>query len=103
MKKATATFKKQSTAHRYSRTPSVDIKIKKRVCGIIYAPKWGTEDDHWSISFMVKKTEPEDNPNCDWKWITMNVKFKDESGARDYVKNIIQAISEEYELHFFKG
>jgi hypothetical protein len=79
---------------------SVDIKIDKKLVGTIDAPNWQSEDSTWGISFMVMKTEPDDNPNSDWKNIRLRAKFASENDAREFIKNNIDRIAEKYTLHY---
>jgi hypothetical protein len=79
---------------------SVDIKIDKKLVGTIYAPNWQSEDPTWGISFMVMKTEPDDNPNSDWKSIRLRAKFASENDAREFIKSNIDRIAEKYTLHY---
>jgi len=80
---------------------SVDIKIKKKRFGIINAPNWQTEGNVWKIMIAIKKPEPDDNPNCDWKWITFKKDFEDETQARTYIQESIVGIMKKFELHYF--
>jgi hypothetical protein len=79
---------------------SVDIKINKKKIGTIYAPNWQTEDNKWSVAFMVMK-EPEDsNPNNKWKWIYMKARFENEETAREFVTKIVDKVAEKYTFHY---
>ena len=79
--------------------PSVDIKINKKVIGYLSAPTWQTKDNKWGINFSVVKPEPDENPNCKWKWIAVKTRFETENEAREFVKENIEAISKRYTLY----
>jgi hypothetical protein len=104
MEKLKVTFKKYPketglAAIGYS-NQSADIKIKKRVIGTIFAPNWQTPDNKWSVGFMVMKTEPDDNPNCDWRNIRLKAKFDTYENAKQFVVDNIEKISQKYEFNY---
>ena len=68
----------------------VDIKINGKVCGSINPPNAFTKDE-WKVGFKVNKKQPDDNPNCNWKWI-FSIGFKDENEAREKTKDVYAAI-----------
>jgi len=78
--------------------PATYIKIDNKIIGWISPPTWQTKDV-WKIIFSVKKSEPDDNPNCDWKNITLLPEFTSEPGARDFIKQNIEKITEKYVFH----
>ena len=80
---------------------SVNIKVDKKVVGIIHAPNWQTVDHKWSLSFSVIKDTPDDNPNCDWKWIFLKARFDTEEDARSFVIRNIDKLAEKYKFHYF--
>lgn len=69
----------------------VDIKVDKKVCGVIGAPSW--QNNTWRVRIMVvKKDIMEDgNENCDWRWISCG-SFVTETAAREAVPRAIEAI-----------
>lgn len=78
--------------------PNTDIKHNKRLVGVIDAPNWSSTDDQWRIRLMKKKTEPDDNPNSDWKWIRLKKTFDSEPEAREFLnQNVDQLLS--WNLH----
>lgn len=79
---------------------SVNIKVDKKVVGVIHAPNWQTKDNLWGVSFSVIKATPDDNPNCDWKWIHLKARFANEEDAREFVKNNIGDVVERYTFHY---
>jgi hypothetical protein len=88
------TFKKESRAtglagvgHPY---PNILIKVDGKVVGYISSPWWQSKDDLWHIHFSVLKTSPEDNPNCDWKWIHIKHATETEPEARQHVLENIE-------------
>ena len=98
------TFKKTPTPTGLSRVGhvlSTEIKISKKECGIIYGPKLSQNKLHWTIAIAVKKTQPDDNPNCDWHWITLDPKFDLEEQARTWIKQAMQGLALKHTLHFF--
>jgi hypothetical protein len=76
--------------------PSVNIKIDGDVVGIIEAPNWLSKDYVWTVRFMVIKTKPDNNPNCDWKWIKLKKTFEKEEDAREFVLKNITAVASKY-------
>lgn len=103
-KKISLTFKKGETPTGLSSVgnsrPNTDIKVNKKKVGMIYSPSWRSEDWVWSVGFMVKKIIPDDNPNCDWKWIWLKKKFDTEPEAREYIKTIIEDVMMKYQFHY---
>ena len=97
-------FKKQPKARGLSGVgypyPQVDIKIDKKIMGIIYPPTWQTLDKKWTVAFRVLKEETEGNPNCVWKTIVVNRKFDTEDECRKFVVENIEAFSKKYVFYF---
>ena len=81
---------------------SVDIKVNKKEVGIISAPNWQTKDNNWRVRLTVKKQESDDNPNRDWKWVSVKKTFENEESARQWVKDNLKTLSMKYELHYFE-
>ena len=79
-----------------------DIKLDGKVFGEINPPNWRTSHNFYTVSIMIKKTEPDDNPNCDWKWVFFKRRFVSDSEAREWVKSNITKITEKYTLHFYE-
>lgn len=97
-KKLSITFKNheketglRAVAHPYT---DVDIKLNKQIIGLITSPKHFSS--YWKVMFSVLKTEIDDNPNCNWKWITMKVNFATKDLAKEFVKLNIDQISNKY-------
>lgn len=101
---ATVTFKKQTALSGLAAVGNpysdVDCKLRKKVFGAIGAPNWQTKDNCWTIRIVIEKPEPDDNPNCSWKWIRFAKRFVDEAEARVWLLQNIDAIQEKYTLHF---
>lgn len=98
------TFKKQprltgrmGVGHPYQ---IVDCKIKKQTFGVLDAPTWQTKDHKWAVRIMIIKPEPDDNPNCNWKWITFRERHDNEESARAWIQENIDAIRQKYTLRF---
>lgn len=77
----------------------VDIKVNKKICGQIRPPSW-IRGKFWNIALMVMKREPDDNPNCDWRWIFVKKSFDTEESARLFIKENIKSIMKTYTLRF---
>lgn len=80
----------------------VDIKIKKKRCGAIYAPTY--KKDTWDVAFMLNKTDTftDDNPNCPWKH-TKQFKFATEQEAREGACKLVEKlITSGYTFHFIE-
>ena len=80
--------------------PSVDIKLNGKVIGLIAAPNWASRDNLYHLQFMVIKPEPDDNPNCEWKWVYMKAAFALEEEARAAVPQVIKYLQFRHTLHF---
>ena len=98
------TFKKQpketglgAVGHPYQ---DIDCKIKKRKFGYISAPTWRTKDHKWVVRVMVMKTEPDDNPNCAWRWVEFANRFDDDEKAKAWLQENIDEIQQKYTLRF---
>lgn len=74
---------------------SVDIKIDKKVVGVISAPNWSTTDQKWRIRLTVD----DQTKHCGWKWIVLNIQFDDETQAREWLQNHITTIAIKFTLH----
>jgi hypothetical protein len=96
------TFKKhpkeKGLAHVAYPYQNVDIKLDKKRIGELCAPSW--QDTNWRIMLSVMKTETDDNPNCNWKNITLKAKFSDEETARIWVKDNIDTLSKVYTFNY---
>ena len=86
----------------YSET-TTDIKLNKKVMGMILPPNQYRK--YWRIQIATKKKKPDDNPNCDWKWRDITATFEKEEVAREWVKHNLAHIIEYYdvELHFLEN
>jgi hypothetical protein len=96
MKKLRFTFKTThpTGSYRSFYDPYHTIKFKKQTVGTI---------DHKTnkISLMVVKTDTitDNNPNCEWKSITLAVKPKSLQEAKDFLNENVDRILERYTLH----
>jgi len=65
--------------------------------------KVGQIDDEppFSIRLMVIKKDilEDNNPNCKWRWITLNKKSNSLIEAKEFLNNNIIQILEKFELH----
>jgi hypothetical protein len=77
--------------------PGTTIKIDGKEVGYIAPPTWQTRDI-WTIRFMVKD-ELQENPNCDWKWVTFKTEFATEPEAREFIRQNLNRILDRYILH----
>ena len=68
------------------------IKLKKKRCGII------TDEEPYRIKLQLMGND--ENPNCNWRWATLKVKFESVQEAKDFLNKHIEAILKKYELHF---
>lgn len=80
--------------------PNTDIKLNGKRFGYLCAPTWQTKDGKWGVYFMAYKTEPDDNPNCDWRWLSAKDRFDSESDARQWMKDRIATIMQQHQLRF---
>ena len=87
-----------SVGHLY---PETFIKVDGKRIGEIIPPSWNTTNT-WKILIAVKKTKPDDNPNCDWKWANIGKQFDTESEAREWLKTMIKSIDDVHTFHFFE-
>jgi hypothetical protein len=76
----------------------VDIKLNKKIIGRISPPHWNKEG--WSILLSVKEEESNNASNCNWKNIFFKKRFNTEEDARQWVKDNLKSISEDYEFHY---
>lgn len=77
--------------------PQVSIKVNGKEVGNIFPKTWNTE--YWRVGFTVKKLEPDDNPNCDWKWIWLKQKGNSEEEAREIAIKAIPILLQKYTFH----
>jgi hypothetical protein len=97
------TFKKGEKSTGLARVaepyPVTHIKLNKKKIGQIRPPN--SNNNEWAVSISVKKSEPDDNPNCDWKWLKLKVSFAQEKIAREWVKHNLEDIIKynDLELH----
>lgn len=80
------TFKKQIATGRYRsfEKDQTEIKLNKKMCGLIDE----TENGKYRMSFMVLKDKPDNNPNCEWKWVRVKPLFNSEEEARQWVTKL---------------
>lgn len=62
--------------------PPTNIKLDKKVVGLIVGPNWRSKDQLWRVRLMVNR---EMKDNCDWKWVTLKATFEEEPKARVYL------------------
>lgn len=104
-KKPSITSKKKSQptgrARIYVIHPQIDIKINKCMIGHIDPPNIQTFCDSFKIRLSVKKRagQPNDNPYCDWKWMTVTTEFKTEQEAKQWIKYSILTITDSFISH----
>lgn len=79
---------------------SADIKFEKQVCGVINAPNWMSKTRDYTARIAIKHNDPTIT-NCDWKWITLNIKNTDIQVVKDWLNEKCPVILEKYTLHFF--
>lgn len=79
--------------------PSVDILFNKKLVGVICAPNWRTSDNTWTVGITVKKEHPDNNPNCDWKWVYFKQKFEDLEQAKKFIIYNANQLTLHYNIH----
>lgn len=79
---------------------SADIKFEKKACGIIAAPNWQSKTRDYTARIAIKHNDPTIT-NCDWKWITLNIKDTDIQVVKNWLNEKCPVILEKYTLHFF--
>lgn len=92
-------FKTNKPTRRYRSfySNSYDIKIKGFMCGSIEPEKpfkirlmvWKTADD---------KAKPGNNPNCDWKWITLNRENESVEAAKEWLNKHFDEITKRWDI-----
>ena len=96
------TFKthKSSGPYRSFHTATTDIKLKKKVVGSISQKELG---EPFNIRFQVIKDDinEDKNPNCKWKWITLQMSFSTLDKAKEFINDPdrFDAILKKYNLH----
>ena len=87
--KATGQFRSFFPDHHY-------IKIKGKQCGSI------NEKVPYRIRLMVVKKDinEDDNPNCEWKWISLKKESKTLQEAKDFLNKRFSEILGMYKLYF---
>ena len=97
MKKQRVSFKTTRPTGRYSSfdNPYHEIKVNGLVCGVIV-------HGEWKIRLQIIKDEnnTDNNPNCAWKWIQLNVKSNSLDEAKQYVIHNINGIMAKWQLFF---
>lgn len=96
------TFKKQPkpkglAAAGYSER-SIDCMINRKTFGTIAAPTWQDSENKWSVSATIVKPAPDNNPNCEWKWIRFKLKHDTAEAAKEWLQNNIDLIRTKYTL-----
>lgn len=77
-------------------TDSTEIKCNGKVVGMMYAPSLYSKQKGWALQFAIMKTEPDGNPNCDWKWVIMTHRPDNEADARAWVIKRWEALLGKY-------
>lgn len=97
MKAKKFTFKTEKPTGRYrSFYPSTHlIKLGGKVVGTI------SDSSPYKIHLTVMKTDKitDNNPNCEWKNITLKRESESLQGAKDWLNSVIDNILEAYDLH----
>ena len=82
--------------------PPTDIKINKKICGVINPPAW-RNDNNWNVGIMIIKNEkdskPDTNKNTCWRWIFFAKEFEKEELARIWVNENIERWSKKWDLY----
>ena len=70
------------------------IKLKKAHVGSIV-------DKDWRIMLMVIKDDigEDGNPNCEWRWITLNKESTSLQDAKDWLNHNFDSITKKYKLY----
>lgn len=106
MKKIKLSFRKEpretGLAGVVNPVPPTQIKVDGKIIGSIIPPSYRDPEYLWKVSFMVMKSEPDGNPNCDWKHIYLKKKFSEESEAREHIKQIIDEIMKRYTFKYLE-
>ena len=94
------TFKKSKPGPYHQQT--TNIKLDGSLVGTIYPPvsNWVRRDPKWSVMFMLEGAEPS-NPNCEWRWVRLKVRFDSEPEARKHIRDNLEKILA-LNLHFEK-
>lgn len=71
------------------------IKLNKKVCGDIGYKK------PYKIGLQVIKNDifEDGNPNCIWKWITLDKKSESLQEAKEFLKNNFKLINDKYKIY----
>lgn len=90
------TFKTEKPTGPYSSffASSHYIKLNKKLVGLI-------TDKEWKIRLRIYKDEnhTDDNPNCEWKWITLVRVSSSLQEAKQFLNDNFDAITEKYNLY----
>jgi len=94
------TFKTIKPVGRYSAfdIDEIQIKLNKKEVGEISPEK------PFEIRLAVEKTETvtDNNPNCEWKWISLKKKSETLEEAKIFLNEHIESIMNKYTLHQFE-
>lgn len=92
------TFKKyaRTGSYRSFQKKYSDIKLNKKKVGTISE----IESGEYRISFAVKKEKTVKDP-APFKWVRINKSFRNENGAREYIKLHDEAIMKRLNLYQF--
>jgi len=92
------TFKTEKPTGRYRSfyNDIYNIKLKNKVVGLI------TPEIPHKIRLHVVKDGikfKDNNPNCEWMWITLKVEFKTVDEAKEFLKRNFTGIIQKYNLY----
>ncbi len=98
MKTLRISFKTNKPTGRYNSFYSAEhiVKVNGKQIGVI-------NDGDWSIRLMVIKDGDrftDNNPNCNWKWITLSQKSETFDAAKVFLRAFIEIIDSKYPLRY---
>lgn len=76
------------------------VKLNGKKVGSITAPNWMSKTREFTVSFAVKKTDPE-NPNVKWEWVRLKHRTMNVDDMKIWLNTMAAAIVEKYDLHSF--
>lgn len=77
---------------------SCDVKLNKKIVGLIHAPSWMSTTQEYSVSFTVKQNDP-NITNCEWKWVKLKHKTATLDEMKEWLKANVDEITSKLELH----
>jgi len=79
-----------------NRRQCVDIKMDKKIIGLIAAPNWSTEDQKYGVSVAVESSDS-------WKWLFCKKRCETEQQARELAPKFVEyLISKGHTIHKFE-